>query len=213
MIAPSGGDDFGPVFRFSEAGIEFRFAFRDGAAEAGSSEPAHLTRQMRPITAADGVAAVLEVWCTGASAFVYPVLPRAPQPVSAPELLRTLPYKPGMYGVNALSLMPLAEVPSPQGATSLGYDPSLYFTVERDFGTPGDLRELIDTAHEHGLAVLLDQVFNHTSNDFNPLWKIVLEHPGEEANPAEGDFTKEKLGRAHHMKLGSKSLRATAARQ
>jgi hypothetical protein len=27
----------------------------------------------------------------------------------------------------------------------------------------------------------------------------------------EVDFTKEKLGRAHHMKLGSKSLRAAAA--
>ncbi|MDH4064405.1 MAG: alpha-amylase family glycosyl hydrolase [Acidobacteriota bacterium] len=83
-------------------------------------------------------------------------------------------------GVNALCLMPLAEVPSPQGPTSLGYDPSLYFAVERDFGSPDELRGLVDAAHRHGLAVLLDQVFNHTSSSFNPLWRMVLEHPDEE---------------------------------
>jgi 1,4-alpha-glucan branching enzyme len=83
-------------------------------------------------------------------------------------------------GVNALSLMPLAEVPSAQGPSALGYDPSLYFTVERDFGTPDDLRTLVDTAHRHGVAVLVDLVFNHTSNDFNPLWGLVLQHPSQE---------------------------------
>lgn len=91
-----------------------------------------------------------------------------------------------LLGVNALSLMPLAEVPSLQGPQGLGYDPSLYCTVERDFGTPADLRELVDTAHAHGLAVLIDLVFNHTSNDFNPMWGLVLEHPAEHADPHEG---------------------------
>jgi len=89
-------------------------------------------------------------------------------------------------GVTALSIMPLAEVPSLQGPTSLGYDPSLYFTVERDFGDPNDLKELVDRAHSHGLTVIIDQVFNHTSNNFNPLWKIILEHPVEEKIPSEG---------------------------
>lgn len=82
-------------------------------------------------------------------------------------------------GISALSLMPLAEVPSQQGPTSLGYDPSLFMAVERDFGAPGDLRQLIDTAHAHGVAVLLDMVFNHTSNSFNPLWQLVLTSPGD----------------------------------
>ncbi|GIK41585.1 MAG: hypothetical protein BroJett011_54180 [Chloroflexota bacterium] len=89
-------------------------------------------------------------------------------------------------GVTALSLMPLAEFPSIQGPETLGYDPSLYFTVERDFGSPDDLRELVNTAHQKGLAVLLDEVFNHTSNNFNPLWKIILEHPAEEGDAQEG---------------------------
>ncbi len=88
-------------------------------------------------------------------------------------------------GVTALSLMPLAETPSLQSPTTLGYNPSLYFTVERDFGTPDDLRELVDAAHQHGLAVLIDQVFNHTDNSFNPLWQLILEHP-DEAERNEG---------------------------
>ncbi|MBI5547381.1 MAG: 1,4-alpha-glucan branching protein [Deltaproteobacteria bacterium] len=89
-------------------------------------------------------------------------------------------------GVTALSLMPLAEFPDMQGARTLGYSPSLFCTVERDFGTPDDLRELVNSAHQGGLAVLIDQVFNHASNDFNPLWKLVLEHPLEESGADEG---------------------------
>jgi 1,4-alpha-glucan branching enzyme len=89
-------------------------------------------------------------------------------------------------GVTAIALMPLAEFPSKQGPDTLGYNPSLFFTVERDFGSPDDLRELVDAAHRRGLAVLLDQVFNHTDNGFNPLWKSIIEHPDEETDPLEG---------------------------
>ena len=88
-------------------------------------------------------------------------------------------------GVNTLALMPLAEVPSPQAPDSLGYDPSLFFTTERDFGDPDDLRELVDTAHQRGLVVVFDQVFNHTSSSFNPLWQLILEHP-DEASTGDG---------------------------
>jgi len=83
-------------------------------------------------------------------------------------------------GVTALSLMPLAETPSIQGPSTLGYNSSLFMTVERDFGSIDDLRELVDVSHQHGLAVILDEVFNHTDNNFNPLWQLILEHPGEE---------------------------------
>jgi pullulanase/glycogen debranching enzyme len=89
-------------------------------------------------------------------------------------------------GVTALSIMPLAEFPSQQGPDTLGYNPSLYCTVERDFGSPDDLRALVNAAHRRGLAVLLDQVFNHTDNGFNPLWKSILEHPDEDRHSTDG---------------------------
>ena len=73
-------------------------------------------------------------------------------------------------GVTAIALMPTAEVPHKKG---LGYEPCTYMSVEKDFGTPDEFREMVDTAHRHGLAVIMDQVFNHNSNDFNPLWELI----------------------------------------
>ncbi len=82
-------------------------------------------------------------------------------------------------GVNTLGLMPTSEAPSLQGPTALGYDPCGFASIERDFGTPEEFRELVDTAHQHGIAVLLDLVFNHTSNTFNPLWNAISDsQPG-----------------------------------
>lgn len=76
-------------------------------------------------------------------------------------------------GMTVLALMPTSEAPSLQGPQSMGYDPCGFASIERDFGTPDDLRELIDTAHQHDLAVIADLVFNHTSNTFNPLWGLI----------------------------------------
>lgn len=76
-------------------------------------------------------------------------------------------------GVTALALMPTSEAPSRLGPTRLGYDPCGFMTIERDFGSCDDFRALVDTAHQHGLSVIVDQVFNHTSNTFNPLWEMI----------------------------------------
>lgn len=76
-------------------------------------------------------------------------------------------------GVTALALMPTSEAPTALGPNRLGYDPCGFMTIERDFGTCDDFRALVDTAHQHGLAVIVDQVFNHTSNYFNPLWDLI----------------------------------------
>ncbi len=73
-------------------------------------------------------------------------------------------------GVNTLAFMPTSEAWSSFG---LGYDPCSFMSVEKDFGSPDDFRKLVNTAHDHGLAVIIDQVFNHTSNQFNPLWNLI----------------------------------------
>ncbi|MCA9911987.1 MAG: hypothetical protein KC496_01505, partial [Anaerolineae bacterium] len=80
-------------------------------------------------------------------------------------------------GVTCLYLMPVAEVPTPQGEKALGYNSALFMCMERDYGSPDDLRKLVDSAHQHGKAVIIDQVFNHTANSWNPLWKFILDHP------------------------------------
>ncbi|MGB7338722.1 MAG: alpha-amylase family glycosyl hydrolase [Phototrophicaceae bacterium] len=89
-------------------------------------------------------------------------------------------------GITCLYLMPISEVPTPQGADALGYNTSLFMSIERDFGTPDDLRRLVDTAHQHGLAVIIDQVFNHSANSWNPLWKHILDHPDGVNDGEEG---------------------------
>ena len=61
-------------------------------------------------------------------------------------------------GVTAIEIMPVAEFP---GARNWGYDGVDLFAPSRAYGTPDDLRALIDTAHALGLAVILDVVYNH----------------------------------------------------
>lgn len=82
-------------------------------------------------------------------------------------------------GITCLYLMPISEVPTPQGEESLGYNTSLFMAIERDFGTPDDLRRLVDKSHQHGMAVIVDQVFNHSANSWNPLWQYILDDPNE----------------------------------
>ncbi len=61
-------------------------------------------------------------------------------------------------GINVVELMPLNEF---EGENSWGYNPSFYLAPETAYGTPGELKTLIDRFHHHGIAVLLDVVFNH----------------------------------------------------
>jgi len=105
--------------------------------------------------------------------------PDIPEPLQGTFKGVTHRIKSGFFkelGVTALALMPTAEVPMKQG---LGYEPCTFMSVEKDFGTPDDFREMVNEAHRHGLAVLMDQVFNHTSNDFNPLWNLIDDGSGE----------------------------------
>ncbi|MGH7751777.1 MAG: alpha-amylase family glycosyl hydrolase, partial [Gemmatimonadales bacterium] len=58
-------------------------------------------------------------------------------------------------GVTALALLPVAEFP---GRWNWGYDPAAPFATAQAYGTPDDLRALVDAAHTEGLAVFLDVV-------------------------------------------------------
>lgn len=69
-------------------------------------------------------------------------------------------------GVTAIELMPLAQFP---GERNWGYDGVLPYAPQSSYGTPEQLKHLIDTAHGLGLAVLLDVVYNHFGPDGNYL--------------------------------------------
>lgn len=69
-------------------------------------------------------------------------------------------------GFTAVELMPLAEFP---GARSWGYDGVLPFAPESGYGTPDELRALVDHAHSLGMMVLLDVVYNHVGPEGNYL--------------------------------------------
>jgi maltooligosyltrehalose trehalohydrolase len=69
-------------------------------------------------------------------------------------------------GVTAIELMPVADFP---GRRNWGYDGVLPFAPDAGYGTPDDLKRLIDGAHERGLMVLLDVVYNHFGPEGNYL--------------------------------------------
>ncbi|MBI3270034.1 MAG: malto-oligosyltrehalose trehalohydrolase [Planctomycetes bacterium] len=69
-------------------------------------------------------------------------------------------------GVTALELMPVAQCP---GVRNWGYDGVYPFAVSEAYGGADGLRRLVDACHAHGLAVLLDVVYNHLGPEGNYL--------------------------------------------
>lgn len=61
-------------------------------------------------------------------------------------------------GVTVLQLMPVSEY---DGNESWGYNPNHYFAVDKYYGPPEALKNLVDAAHGLGMAVVLDVVYNH----------------------------------------------------
>ncbi|WP_426234669.1 malto-oligosyltrehalose trehalohydrolase [Pseudomonas sp. TWP3-2] len=69
-------------------------------------------------------------------------------------------------GVTAIELMPLAQFP---GIHNWGYDGVFPYAPQASYGSPHELKSLIDTAHGLDLAVVLDVVYNHFGPDGNNL--------------------------------------------
>ncbi len=64
-------------------------------------------------------------------------------------------------GVNAIELMPVSQF---DGNISWGYNPSFHLAVDKAYGPAEDLKRLVDEAHQRGIAVILDVVYNHATN-------------------------------------------------
>ncbi|WP_207477806.1 malto-oligosyltrehalose trehalohydrolase [Arenibaculum pallidiluteum] len=102
-------------------------------------------------------------------------------------------------GVTAVELLPLAECP---GRRNWGYDGVMLFAPEAAYGRPEELKALVDAAHERGLMVFIDVVYNHFGPEGNYLhayagsffterhhtpWGAAINFDGSDARPVR-DF-------------------------
>lgn len=71
-------------------------------------------------------------------------------------------------GINAIELMPVNDCGE---AYSWGYLPVYFFANQTTYGSLEKLKQLVDECHSRGIRVILDQVYNHSSEN-SPLLKI-----------------------------------------
>jgi maltooligosyltrehalose trehalohydrolase len=69
-------------------------------------------------------------------------------------------------GITTIELLPVWQFP---GGRNWGYDGVLQYAVQDTYGGPEGLRRLVDAAHDVGIAVVLDVVYNHIGPEGNPL--------------------------------------------
>jgi 1,4-alpha-glucan branching enzyme len=81
---------------------------------------------------------------------------------------RKLPYL-AHLGVSAVQVMPPFEF---AGAISWGYNPAHLFAIESGYGGPDAFKRFIRDAHSHGIAVIVDVVYNHLGPSDLDLWRF-----------------------------------------
>jgi len=84
------------------------------------------------------------------------------------KILPKLPYLRDL-GINAVEIMPVSEFSMDR---SWGYNPAQPFSVESALGGPQGLYRLVQAAHAHGIAVILDVVYNHFGPGDLDLWRF-----------------------------------------
>lgn len=72
-------------------------------------------------------------------------------------------------GINAIQIMPVGQF---AGMRSWGYNPSHLFAVDSDYGGSLGLKRFIKRAHQAGIAVILDVVYNHFGPSDLDLWQF-----------------------------------------
>ena len=96
-------------------------------------------------------------------------------------------------GITAVEILPIADFP---GRRNWGYDGVLPYAPDEAYGTPGELKTLIDKAHGLGLIMILDVVYNHFGPDGAYLHVYAREFFDEAKHTPWGaaiDFTKPEV--------------------
>jgi 1,4-alpha-glucan branching enzyme len=90
------------------------------------------------------------------------------RPGTLDSAIEKLPYLREL-GINAIEVMPVMEF---SGDFSWGYNPSHPFAVESIYGGPDAFKRLVKAAHEHGIAVIADVIYNHFGPSDLDLWRF-----------------------------------------
>jgi 1,4-alpha-glucan branching enzyme len=92
-------------------------------------------------------------------------------------------------GVNCIEVMPVSNV---SNTIDWGFLPIGYFGVDDRFGQRKDLQRLVEAAHQRGIAVILDAVYGHTSDQF--AYSYLYRQLNYRENPVMGPFAKDYFG-------------------
>jgi len=126
-------------------------------------------------------------------------------------------------GVNAIELMPIADF---AGDRNWGYDGVSIYAPSRAYGTPDELRTLVNAAHAAGIAVILDVVYNHLGPDGNYMgvysdhyfnaahhtpWGAAFNLDGPDAAPVRNHFAENPLYWVKEFHIDGFRLDATHA--
>ena len=97
-------------------------------------------------------------------------------------------------GVTLVEVMPVAEF---QGEFGWGYDGVYWFAPTRLYGRPDDFRAFVDHAHELGVGVILDVVYNHFGPTGNYLTRLLaaLRHAQAHDGMGRGDQLRRRVMR------------------
>lgn len=107
-------------------------------------------------------------------------------------IAKRIPYLVDL-GVTAIELMPIADF---LGRRNWGYDGVYPYAPDRSYGSPEDLKQLIDRAHAAGLCVYLDVVYNHFGPDGNHLARYAPDFFDQEGSSPWGapiDFSRPQV--------------------
>ena len=68
------------------------------------------------------------------------------------------------FGVNAIELMPIGQFP---GNRNWGYDGVFPYAPQHSYGGSEGLKKLVDAAHQQGISIILDVIYNHFGPEGN----------------------------------------------
>ena len=85
-------------------------------------------------------------------------------------------------GINAIELMPVNQF---DGNESWGYNPSFHMALDKYYGTRTAFKQFVDAAHQRGIAVIIDVVYNHATSQ-HPYFRMWNTKPsGYDGAPTE----------------------------